>query len=1208
MRDPPAVISASLLLLLLAKAVSAAPCKVGSITNSCYDTAVANGITLDQFLSFNPGLNCNTVQAAQKVCVSAGELPPSGPVANSDGTCAVYTIVSGDYCYLIGTKNSITTDQLTAFNPGLDCNTIAAGQRLCVSPGTLPPPPGPPGPRPDGSCSPYTVVSGDYCALIATKFPITVEQIEAVNVNTYKWKGCANLQAGMNICVSSGTPPAPAVNPNLQCGPESPGNKTCVLNACCSAYGFCGTTSEFCGPAPNGEPCISNCFIPTLPQSCSAPLKRKTGYYASWGARRKCNPVGVSLLDLKGYTHVFFSFAVMDRSYNIQFDNPQDVDLARQLVAAKAQYPGLKVVIAIGGWAFSQDEPTRSLFSEMIATQQNRATFISSSVNFMQTHGFDGLDIDFEYPASIERAGPPDDTPNLSKFFVETRAALGSRFELTIATPAGFWFLKGFDMGVIGKNVDMINMMSYDYHGPWDATLASSKPLAMPQTAMQDITDSLLLYIRAGVELSKINLGLAWYGRTYKLEDANCKGYGCKMTGGGAPGQCTEASGMLGLFEILDILGRNGISSNYDRATQTKWFNYNGELVTYDDEETWNAKTDFAIKNCLGGSMVWAIDLAIPKNGAVPGPAIALAVTSGGNGVWESPKSHECVAYGKRRYSSRLWDIKGEWNAACRGAGITIDGKFLSRPDRCIDLGIGGMWGEWDVSVDSCKPNWGSLSGADGCVEFGKKQYWARLWNIEGGADWGKMCRSTPSEFGLPYRCESQGFWGGEIGVWRVDDASCTGTWEDVSDQGCSEFGFRRYSAKLYDIIGDWRSGCENRQHTVRDVYFEKPTYCDQSIFGIWGKFDVPDQTCGEPPCPGTKSWDSFNQVCRECSQPNSIPPPPRDELMERRVARRSFDSLHSSLTVLNRTEAVSTKPGAGQVRLSKRGQCNIFWVPNLTVPQFQLGNQFNGAPEGPSGREILEEPRVVEQFRQLYFASNNINGNPNLVQERGGWIYADMDNPRRIQVVVAPPSRSSIAHDINAVGNFAINLNDPLAPGIPARWVLVANFHTHPGTTGAPEPSQADMTNAWYRGVPGFVISTNGIYVYGPERRAVMRAPRFYPNVADGAGNRYELVRSLAMKSRVFQVRMCQTTLMSVFLSPASSSSPTIPICRSPVLYLLISREGPPHLTTIITCAADYNKTSMAAAPSSAPAALAPAAPAAPVTSVAAPVAPYET
>jgi hypothetical protein len=77
----------------------------------------------------------------------------------------------------------------------------------------------------------------------------------------------------------------------------------------------------------------------------------------------------------------------------------------------------------------------------------------------------------------------------------------------------------------------------------------------------------------------------------------------------------------------------------------------------------------------------------------------------------------------------------------------------------------------------------------------------------------------------------------------------------------------------------------------------------------------------------------------------------------------------------------------------------------------------------------------------------------------------------------------------------------------------LVANFHTHPLSTrvgGDQEPSRADKENAFYRGVPGIVISRKGIYSYGPERRESTVNPKGYPGlVQPPAGPLAALARS---------------------------------------------------------------------------------------------------
>ncbi len=53
-----------------------------------------------------------------------------------------YSVVSGDTCWQISNRFSLTLDQFRAMNPGINCDNLQIGQSVCVKEGSGPQPTG----------------------------------------------------------------------------------------------------------------------------------------------------------------------------------------------------------------------------------------------------------------------------------------------------------------------------------------------------------------------------------------------------------------------------------------------------------------------------------------------------------------------------------------------------------------------------------------------------------------------------------------------------------------------------------------------------------------------------------------------------------------------------------------------------------------------------------------------------------------------------------------------------------------------------------------------------------------------------------------------------------------------------------------------------------------------------------------------------------
>ncbi|KAI3068615.1 CAZyme family GH18 [Aspergillus niger] len=406
-----------------------------------------------------------------------------------------------------------------------------------------------------------------------------------------------------------------AIAQGPECGEfAAPGNSDCPINVCCSSFGYCGVTSEFCGNGCQKNSNGGGCGQPNRPK-CSEntdamTYDRRIGYYELFNIHKGCNVIEPESLIIEPFTHINLAFVNFGDDFKLEDEYGDIVDRVSFL---KFTHPGLRVNIAVGGWTFS-DAPTQHLWTQMARSYENRQTFINSVVKYLKDYHLDGIDIDWEYPSASDRGGEPQDAANFVTLLGELREAFDREnpgWEISATLPTSYWYLRGFDPAGMAKYVDYFNLMSYDLHGMWDQDITWTGPYLKGHTNITEIDLGLDLLWRNDVDPSKVVFGFAFYGRSFTMADPNCyqPNGKCEFSDGGIPGSCSDTSGILTYAEVASRNNSLDVHTFYDPETTVKYNVYKGtQWISYDDEQSFFDKKKFISSRCLSGWMIWAID------------------------------------------------------------------------------------------------------------------------------------------------------------------------------------------------------------------------------------------------------------------------------------------------------------------------------------------------------------------------------------------------------------------------------------------------------------------------------------------------------------------------------------------------------------------------------------------------------------------------
>lgn len=195
--------------------------------DSCTTIEADLFISNSDFLALNPGLNaqCTNLIEGAAYCVlsiyppnnSTSSVAPPSNVASgtiTEGCTEYYTVVTGDSCPAIESKFNISDSLFRMMNPEINsaCTNILLGEAYCVQTSNSTGPPGnvASGTITEGCTEYYTIVTGDSCTTVETKFNITDTLFRLMNPELNA--GCTNILLGEAYCVQTSNSTGPPSN------------------------------------------------------------------------------------------------------------------------------------------------------------------------------------------------------------------------------------------------------------------------------------------------------------------------------------------------------------------------------------------------------------------------------------------------------------------------------------------------------------------------------------------------------------------------------------------------------------------------------------------------------------------------------------------------------------------------------------------------------------------------------------------------------------------------------------------------------------------------------------------------------------------------------------------------------------------------------------------------------------------------------------
>jgi hypothetical protein len=345
-----------------------------------------------------------------------------------------------------------------------------------------------------------------------------------------------------------------------------------------------------------------------------------------------------SSIDYNKITHLLLAFSLPNGGGSVTGFVPGGV-------VSAAHAAGVKVLASVGGANHA------AAFPGIAGNAGSRTTFANSLKSICDNNGLDGVDIDWEYPLTVQ------DSANFTLLLKAVRTAVGSKLiTIDIAADAE----KG---AFVHKSAllipDFVNVMSYDFTGSFPGSVVGQ------HSSYAKATSNLNYWRAKGVPKNKLILGVPFYGKDFNQ-------------GGEPVAYKTIMANNPNVSLDADSVGRcwyNGVTTIKKKATYVAQMEYGGIMIW---ESSQDASGNKSLLTALNSGLE-AIPLALAADNGRLRPSVSSADLGVGGKVWLTLSGNKAPgSIGAPLSQARVHDVLGHFRGAAQGAsanGSTASGS-----------------------------------------------------------------------------------------------------------------------------------------------------------------------------------------------------------------------------------------------------------------------------------------------------------------------------------------------------------------------------------------------------------------------------------------------------------------------------------------------------------------------------------------------------